>query len=206
MPFKSFWMDSSELNNLVNDMTRVTPVTSIQNKEIKKQVEENDKEIQKRFDALSVDEKNLVLEIPWNKGISKWSSHANMEYQHVTCFIKKLLFGNYVWIFDGILYDDVILWIWHHICLPYHTSFISLRTSRFWYISILEPILPASRHSSRWDHCYYFLKYCHPVHDIFPSCSSAWNASETCFLKIVWMKEKRYLRCVYIWKREKSSF
>lgn len=50
-------MDSSELNNLVNDMTRVTPVTSIQNKEIKKQVEENDKEIQKRFDALSVDEK-----------------------------------------------------------------------------------------------------------------------------------------------------
>ncbi len=64
-------MDSSELNNLVNDMTRVTPVTSIQNKEIKKQVEENDKEIQKRFDALSVDEKNLVLEMLWNKGASK---------------------------------------------------------------------------------------------------------------------------------------
>ena len=52
-------------------MTRVTPVTSIQNKEIKKQVEENDKEIQKRFDALSVDEKNLVLEMLWNKGASK---------------------------------------------------------------------------------------------------------------------------------------
>ncbi len=64
-------MDSSELNNLVNDMTRVTPVTSIQNKEIKKQVEENDKEIQKRFDALPVDEKNLVLEMLWNKGASK---------------------------------------------------------------------------------------------------------------------------------------
>ena len=42
-------------------------------------MEENDKEIQKRFDALSVDEKNLVLEMLWNKGASKWNSHKNEE-------------------------------------------------------------------------------------------------------------------------------
>lgn len=51
-----------------------------------------------------------------------------MERQHLICSTKKLLFGKYVRIFDVIFHDDVILWMWHYICLSSRTSFIPPRT------------------------------------------------------------------------------